>query len=519
MVTATDSFSELETEASGDTDGLVGELPEATLDELFDRAAEWLMIGEDGRTLPLGRDEIEVERLSSLTRLHMISDRGRRSRTVDGFMAEGGEIHLQLADRFGSQVETVRFVPRVSAAELAANVVLARLERANHIAAAFCDLRAAEGIELSIKRVGLSSGAGRFGEIICNARDGRTFALLSDLTATVPPEAILTAAISWHDRMRARNKKPPRAITIAAPKKTAGELQKLCALLREGRRNDIEIAELKDTAAGEVPQLRPCSSFGLARLWRFKPRKLVLPDEIVPRDTAAAIAALAPDSIDVIHSRHGETLRFLGLPFARVRTVGENEAAWFGVGKHRRPLTAANWRDLEELVTELAAYRRPDPPSKRHSFYLDSPESWLESILRRNVRLLDANLILAPIYNQFRTAADKIDLLAMRRDGRLVVIEIKASPDRETPFQAADYWRKIELLRRRGELQRARVFGDLQIAERPALVYAVAPALSFHRDFDKYASMLVPEIELWRFELHEHWRKAIKVIARKEQTF
>jgi len=108
-----------------------------------------------------------------------------------------------------------------------------------------------------------------------------------------------------------------------------------------------------------------------------------------------------------------------------------------------------------------------------------------------------------------------IDLLALRRDGRLVIIEIKASPDRETPFQAADYWRKIEHLRRRGELRRSRVFGELEMIDKPALVYAVAPALSFHRDFEHFARMLSPEIELWRFELHENWREDIKVIARR----
>ncbi|MFH4247079.1 hypothetical protein WAI89_20205, partial [Acinetobacter baumannii] len=89
---------------------------------------------------------------------------------------------------------------------------------------------------------------------------------------------------------------------------------------------------------------------------------------------------------------------------------------------------------------------------------------WLESILRRNIGLIDANLILSPIYNQFRTASAKIDLLALRRDGRLVIIELKTSPDRETVFQAADYWRRIELQRRRGELARHRLFDDLEIA-------------------------------------------------------
>ena len=59
------------------------------------------------------------------------------------------------------------------------------------------------------------------------------------------------------------------------------------------------------------------------------------------------------------------------------------------------------------------------------------------------------------IYNQFRAERDKIDLLALRKDGRLIIIELKVAPDREMIFQAADYWRKIELQRRKGNLQKA----------------------------------------------------------------
>jgi len=192
------------------------------------------------------------------------------------------------------------------------------------------------------------------------------------------------------------------------------------------------------------------------------------------------------------------------------------ERSWFGVGKQRRPLLPENIEDLAKLVEELDRFRRPDSPNPRHEYYRASPELWLESILKRDIQKLDANLILSPIYNQFRSSTDKIDLLALRRDGRLVVIELKTSPDREMVFQAADYWRKIELQRRRGVLAMARLFGDLEMKDEPTLVYAVAPALSFHRDFEYFARMLAPEIELWRFELHEDWRREIKVIARHE---
>jgi hypothetical protein len=52
--------------------------------------------------------------------------------------------------------------------------------------------------------------------------------------------------------------------------------------------------------------------------------------------------------------------------------------------------------------------------------------------------------------------------------------------------------------------------------DKPTLVYLAAPAWSFHRDFEFFARTVTPEIELWRFELHEDWRREVKVIARHD---
>ena len=245
---------------------------------------------------------------------------------------------------------------------------------------------------------------------------------------------------------------------------------------------------------------------------------MVLPVDPRPGETAASIIALSPGNIDIVYSKQGETLRFNGLPFARVRTVLGRERAWFGIGPNRPLLSAENTDKLASLVTELELHRSASPPNRRHRLYRAAPEAWLESILRRNVKLLDDNLILAPIYNQFRSSNDKIDLLALRRDGRLVIIELKTKPDREMIFQAADYWRKIELQRRRGILAAADLFGGREIIDRPSLVYLAAPALSFHRDLELFAAAIDPEIEIWRFELHEKWRGAVKVVGRRSHS-
>ena len=123
------------------------------------------------------------------------------------------------------------------------------------------------------------------------------------------------------------------------------------------------------------------------------------------------------------------------------------------------------------------------------------------------------------MHAQFRllNKTGALDLLAVRNDGRLVVIELKTAPDREHVFQAANYWRQIELQRRCGNLQSVGWFGDLQISNEPTLVYLVAPLMSFHHEFEILAGAVSAEIEIWRFDLNEDWRNGIRV-ARREQV-
>ena len=191
------------------------------------------------------------------------------------------------------------------------------------------------------------------------------------------------------------------------------------------------------------------------------------------------------------------------------------EKVWFGVEKDKRILSVNTQSDFFELLENLEVFRRFNSPNMRHSFYNSAPEAWLESLLRRNIKLLDANLILSPVYHQFRAERDKIDLLALRKDGRLIIIELKVAPDREMIFQAADYWRKIELQRRKGNLNKAKIFGDSLIADKPAICYLVAPTLSFHPDFKFLSRTISNEIEIHRFNLAENWRENLKVLNRE----
>ena len=489
----------------------MAELPKSVNDisEFLDTHLEWLIVRENGRTLPMLRAEIEIVNTNGTLKLGFIDETGLILRSVSGFEIDGLELVVRLRSQLKNEIEMVRFVPREPAAELRANIELARLQKANEIAQIF----AASIPDSQVVRVSLNKNNGRIAQIELEDRFKTRTAAITDLTSSLTHESMLATALKSYDEFRGRKKNPIDRLVVIAEKRQARSLQKLIALLNSGARNGITVFEIdRNGAVTFATELR---HLPLSELWRERVRRSKYPETIEPSGTAKKIIEMSPDKIDLIASKNGETLRFMGMPFARVREVIGREKAWFGVGKVRKPVNDSAKRAFRELRDELDRYRRSDPPSKRHDWYRLASESWLESVLRRDIKALDANLTLSPIYNQFRSSNDKIDLLAIRKDGRLVIIEIKTSPDRDAVFQSADYWRKIELQRRRGVLAEAKLFGPMEISEQPCLIYIVAPALSFHHDFEYFARSLHSEIELWRWELHEDWRRAIKVVGRR----
>lgn len=476
--------------------------------EIVNAHHEWLLVRDPGKSFPLEKHEIEISQNGGKAHFGFLDDKGFHSWRLNGFAFEGDEIAVDVAGAFARKQEVMRLVPRIRAADLTVEIEKARLEKANEIAAMISN--SFPGVKMG--RVVLNTENGRLAQIQFETQEKTRVVAIADITATLTVETVFTAAMLWLEKLGVRKKQPVLDIWIICEKRQAKNAQKLHALLNEKWKAKTSIVEIDRKT--ELPRLLQLPKRKIRELWREKARKLALPLDQEPSITAQKIIELAPEKIDIVYSKQGQTLRFMGLPFARVRVVLGKEKAWFGIGRERRVLTEESWRDLSELVKALGTHRVAETKNKRHEYYRASPEAWLESILRRNIRLLDANLILSPIYNQFRSSNDKIDLLALRKDGRLVIIELKTQPDREMVFQAADYWRKIELQRRRGILSTANLFEGREILDKPALVYLAAPAWSFHRDFEYFARAVSSEIELWRFELHENWRHELRVTSR-----
>ncbi|MFI5126078.1 MAG: hypothetical protein ACHQJX_04550 [Candidatus Acidiferrales bacterium] len=108
-----------------------------------------------------------------------------------------------------------------------------------------------------------------------------------------------------------------------------------------------------------------------------------------------------------------------------------------------------------------------------------------------------------------------IDLLGVTRQGRLVVIELKASEDLHLPLQAVDYWLRVRRHLVEGDFQNYGYFPGVEFQPHPPLVWLVAPGLRFHPANEVLARYLVPDLQVSRIGLSENWRRGIRVVFRQ----
>ena len=487
----------------------MNEVDLTALQGFLDLNSELILVRDTGKTFAIKTSEVEVESVAGRGLVSFLDEDGFQTWRIVEIEISGSKLVLHLSRNFQTEKTRIELIPRIKAEELTETVEIARLEKANRIA----KLLVAETAGTKLVRVELNKENGRFAQIIIDQEERRV-AVLSDVTEKVSPEVILSFAIMWLSKLERRKKKPIDEIWLISGKGKAKTLQKLHACLHTDWKRKIKLLEARVRNSGTtIVTQKPLP---LSNLWRYKPRKLKFSRNRHLSETSREIIKLAPNKIDYLISKNGETLRYLGLPFLRVREIFGAERALFGIDRKRRVLNKDSYEDFYQFFAQLKKYRAPDTPNLYHVFYETALEAWLEGILRHNIKLLDSNLILSPIYNQFRTSRDKIDLLALRKDGRLVIIELKVSQDREMIFQAVDYWRKIELQRRKGILNDARLFGDLEITDQPTIVYLVAPALSYHPDFEFLSKTVSKEIEIFRFDLATNWRENVKVLSRKK---
>jgi hypothetical protein len=500
---------------------------ERRLRELIDGHGEWLCVGgESGAAVSLRKSECDFQVSHGRLIFSYWGDRGALAWRVTAWEWTGEKLLLTASRRMGMERARLELIPRAAHAALAAHVGDTRRRASFRLAQLACAVL----VGAKVERAGLSAGArrgepGRYARILLRHLGQERVVVTCDLAEAEGRgvDAFLSSSLLWFFRAREQRTRPPYVtkLWLVAGRGSVEDLAQRLALLREDLRRVIKLYSLDDDWQ-ELAQVRVPA---LEELLTEPPRRFRRPVPDALSEAAARITAHAPGAIDIVHSRHAETLRFHGLAFARVRRVMNTERVWFGVEGARRRLLGEDTREeWTKLLRDLTEHRRADASDRRHALYRAAPEAWLESILRRDITRLDPGLRLAPLFAQFRPSqqagahARPIDLLALRRDGRLVVIELKVSADREHVLQAADYWLRVEAHRRAGHLQRARLFGDAKISDDPPLVYLVAPALRFHPALNKLAHSITPLIEMYRLDLNEDWRARVRVTRRVTLT-
>lgn len=270
---------------------------------------------------------------------------------------------------------------------------------------------------------------------------------------------------------------------------------------------------------------RPASTLdrfqhSISRLMGLLPEPIRATVEVVPR--SAAEVAFLMNGLEFARARHG----FSGGTFAR------EEQLTFGAGANETVLCEENEELFLELMRRVASSRRAGG-SPRDPLYRLQSERWMESALKSSLRDILPGIQQDYVYTQVPAFAGgdrgMLDLLTADRNGRLVVIELKADEDLHLPLQGLDYWLRVSWLNLQGrdrgdvgEFQRNGYFvsetSQSVISSAPPLLCFVAPALRIHPANEIVLKYFVPEIEWTLIALGEQWREQRTVVFRKHSA-
>jgi hypothetical protein len=486
-----------------------------TLNQILDRllASGPVKVQENGAWLAsLENFDYEVREKAGAVLLHLWSTEGTLVRRVMGIDAdEDGRLSLRVT-RFGrTRPDQLEFVSRERKPE---RHELRRAQFRSHfremLARQFPDetvssLTSASDLEHSISGNyirGIATTPNRSTAILAAAA--------GESSATY--DALLTFGLLWLHRARHRKlRQPVRALRLFFPERTGGVMaHRLKAVLAS---TVVELYEYQSAGRG-MRHVDP-SDCGNIKSWLAPRREFdrALADAreaiapILRINPAAITAELSPGTAEV-------ALRFRGLRFAR---WGEARV-FFGIDSEQE-LTPSTWPELERLLHTFEIHRSPLADSSQHPLYRAQAERWLESQVIADPARIDARLDPRFLYSQVPaiSAGDRgiMDLLGITREGRLVVIELKASEDVQLVMQAVDYWLRVRHHQQQEDFPRYGYFPGMNISSEPPLLLLVAPSLQFHPAGDILARCLIGDIEICRVGLNQNWRRGLRVILRQ----
>jgi hypothetical protein len=296
-----------------------------------------------------------------------------------------------------------------------------------------------------------------------------------------------------------------RAALLWAPL-VARPSRRVAAIVPQGRHQTIaarlrmmpEVRNLIEWLAWDGECVRPLRDDGAEPETHIQ--EFLLPD-VAPE--VARICAIAPALLQAVPHIAGRavSIRLRGIEVAR---VSQNRIEY--------PLG----EPIEQVVKEVEEARRY---GSRHPLARAHEERWLESNLVGDIRHVLPSVDVRHVYPQVPSFVGEersiIDLLTITNDGRMVVVEIKASADPDLPFQALDYWIAVERHRKAGDFLRKGYFTGCGLQDEPALLVLVAPLLAYHKTASRLIATLPAEIPLMEIGINQGWKREIKVLRRK----
>ena len=353
------------------------------------------------------------------------------------------------------------------------------------------------------------------------AREARAVVGVPPTESAASTDAALVCALLWLNCTREQNpKKRVAGVRLFLPEgRSAVTRHRLQALSRD---LPLELYEC-DWARARVHRIDAADAGNLDS--HLVPRREV--EELqaeaarAARSFALGLQAPEPSRVDtvVVPGTRAVSWRFRGLEFARY------EAGIFRVVDDSGNLVPAAARPdlLAHRLQELRQYRQPEPPDTRHPLYRGYAERWLESMIAEDPARIDPRMDPRYLYSQVPafsfTDRAVLDLLGATRDGRLVVLELKVAEDLQLLPQALDYWLRVRWHRERGDLESLGYFPGLPLADRPPLLYLVAPGLRFHPATETLLRFVSPEVELVRVGLNENWRQGVRILFRQDRPW
>jgi hypothetical protein len=243
-------------------------------------------------------------------------------------------------------------------------------------------------------------------------------------------------------------------------------------------------------------------------------------------ETIARISKIVYDAEIVVLTSTEIAFRLHGLEFARARQVlasgsfQQQQEIVFGSGAYETALTPDTEEQFADLMRRVIASRRPGG-EKHDALWRMQPERWLESLIVRDISAFDSRLDPEFVYSQVPAfaASDRamIDVLTCTRDGRLAILELKASEDIHLPLQGLDYWARVNWHHQRGEFQKFGYFAGRELSPEPPLLMLIAPALQVHPATDTLLKYTSPKIDCTLVGVDENWREGVRVIFRKSR--